>query len=216
MKIFLLSLAIFVSTACTQNHKYVEPVVAEVSEIANEQNIPRFLMEQLESEVQTESKSITPLFFFTPLRVEFVEKTPGVLKSSSLQFGFPKGGGRIDLKDVVVGDGTFFMSFPKEQFEKLPDLVHLYFISNSPVTEIQREKFGLGCGKWVDLKANFSKLQKSDFLKLNSTELRHLFVTAGTYIFAFRQGTQVSLTQLTITDSRHTGALCLGETRNGK
>ena len=202
--------------ACTRQHNDIEPAVTEINDIAAEQSIPKVLIEQLEAEVQTESKSITPLFFFIPLQVEFTEKSPGVFKSPLLRFNFPKGGGSIDLKDVVVGEGTYFMNFPAEQFEKLPDLVHLYFVSNSPVTEIQHENFGLGCGKWLDLKGSFSKLQKNDFLKLNSTELRHLFVSAGTYVFAFRQGTQVFLTQLTITDSRHSKVLCLGDNRNGK
>jgi hypothetical protein len=216
MKLAILAPAFVFIASCTGNKNSAEPVVIDVNEIATEQNIPRVLMEEMESEIQTESKSVTPLFFFTPLTVEFSEKTPGVLKSPLLRFNFPKGGGQIDLKDVITGDGTYFMSFPSEQFENLPELVHLYFVSNSPVTEIQRESFGLGCGKWIDLKSSFKKLTKSDFLKLNSTDLRHLFVSAGTYVFAFRQGTQVSLTQLTITDSRHVKALCLGENRNGK
>ena len=216
LKLLIILPCALLTSSCFKKQAPVEASIIEVSEIAKEQAVPRAIMEQLESELKTESKSIAGMFFFTPLQVEFSEYSDGVLKSPLIRYNFPKGGGSIDLKEVVTGSGSFFMSFPPAQFEKQPELTHLYFISNSPITEIQHEYFGMGCGKWIDLKSNFSKLQKNDFLKLNTNELRYVFVMAGTYVFAFRQGTQVYLTQLTITDSRHTKVLCLGETPNDK
>lgn len=216
MKFMVIVLTLWLQLGCFKSAAPIETMIVNVTEIAKEQAIPKVLMSQIESDVQTESKSITPLYFFVPLTVEFSELSDKVLKSPKMQFNLPKGGGEIDLKDVVIGAGSFFLSFPSSQFEKLPELTHLYYVSNSPITEVQKENFGLGCGKWIDLKSNFSKLQKSDFLKLNTSELRYLYVAAGTYIFVFRQGTQVSLTQLTVTDSRFTKSLCLGEPPHDK
>src|SRR4051812_30861062 len=93
---------------CTKHSGPVETTIINVTDIAKEQAIPKALMAQIESEVQTESKSITPLYFFVPLEVLFTELSDKALKSPTIQFNLPKGGGEIDLKDVVTGDGSFF------------------------------------------------------------------------------------------------------------
>jgi hypothetical protein len=101
------------------------------------------------------------------------------------------------------------MYFPEEQFKNSEmDLLHLFFVSNSPQTKINNEQFGLGCGKWNDLKSSFKNLQNADYLKLNTNDLRYLKVIAGTYIFVFKKARNLLLTQLTITNSRHTDSLC--------
>ena len=120
----------------------------------------------------------------------------------------PIGGGKIDFPDVVKGQGSFYASFPSDQFKQLPELDHLFYVSHAPKKLIDGEEFGLGCGKWVDLKGKFSSLQKVDFLSLNTTHHRHLFVMAGNYVFVFRKLNQIYVTQLTITDSKNTNQLC--------
>jgi hypothetical protein len=194
--------------SCTKAQHKAEPYAVNVSEVAKDVLIPKQMLKELDNELGEEFKNTPPLYSFIPVNVKFEELQPGVLSKPSLQYNFPKGGGAIDLKDVVSSDGSFYMSFPEVQFEKENDLLHIYFISNSPKKSIDGESFGMGCGKWSDLKGSFSRLKKPDYLKLNTSDLRYLRVVAGTFVFIFRQGKNIYLNQVTITDSRHQGELC--------
>ena len=204
---FALVLFIF---SCNSKPSASAKEVYDVQEIAVEQKIPKELMKNIENEYKAEFKTMMPIYSFVPLQVLFSGHSENVLKSKTVQYNFPKGGGSVDLKNLVVDEGSFFMSFPTEQFDQTNELVHLYYISNSPITKIGAEHFGMGCGKWVDLKSDFKKLQNNEFLKLNTSDLRYLKVLAGTYVFVFRQTKNIYMTQLTVTDSRYLGELCLG------
>lgn len=199
---------VFSLLSCSENKQGIQSKPIEVSEIARDIQVPKSLMLEIEKELTEDSKLSTPVYVFVSLQVALAEKNAGVLKEHTMTINFPKGGGRLDLKDLVTGQGTFYFSFPSEQFSKLPELLHLYYISQAPVKKIDQENFGLGCGKYVDLKKKFKSLQKNNFLKLNTTQLRHLFVLAGHYLFEFRENNQVYLAQLTITDSRYASQLC--------
>lgn len=199
-----------VLTGCIKNKEPSVIETVEIKTIAKEVQIPKILMSDLANEIANESKTIAPVYLFMPLQVQFTEFNEGVLKSPALRFILPKGGGNIDLKDVVTGFGSFYLSFPPEQFENMPEFLHLYYISNSPVKKIENESFGLGCGKMIDLKKSFNKLKQWDFLKLNTSDQRYLYVTAGLYVFVFKQSSQIYMAQLTILDSRYNKELCLG------
>ncbi|MEQ1723296.1 MAG: hypothetical protein ABL930_08965 [Pseudobdellovibrio sp.] len=208
-KILLLFIS-FSLLSCFKNSDGMSVEVIEVNEIAKEAFIPKALMAEVKDDILKNSKTISPVYLFTPLQVQFTELNENVLRKPALKYSFPKGGGRIDLKDVVIGDGSFYMSFPKEQFDDNHEIMHMYYISNSPVKAIEGENFGLGCGKMLDLKKSFKKLQVNDFLKLNTNELRYLHVLAGRYVFVFRQSSQVYISQVTVSDSRYAKELCLG------
>ena len=195
---------------CTQNRAPENDEIIDIRSIAKEVQIPKILMTSLVKEIISDSKTLTPVYLFMPLQVRFTELSDGVLKKPAVRFSFPKGGGTIDLKDVVSGFGSFFLSFPAEQFDENYEFLHLYYISNSPVKKIENESFGLGCGKMIDLKKSFSKLQNPEFLKLNTSDLRYLYVTAGMYVFVFKKSSQIFMAQLTISDSRYSKELCLG------
>lgn len=179
-----------------------------VQQVAKDFEIPKSFIQIIENDVSAETKILSPVYNFSPLTVLLTEKTSQTLKSASLLYQFPKGGGRIDFNDAIQGQGTFYLSFPLEQFRDLPEIEHLFYVSQAPKKRLEGEEFGLGCGKWVDLKNKFSNLQKADFLNLNTTQLRHIFVTAGHYIFVFRKRNQIYLTQLSLVDSKNDNELC--------
>ena len=207
---FKLSLFLLLILAgCSPSKKTQNIEIIDIHSIAREVQIPKSLMSTLVKEIISDSKSLTPIYLFMPLQVRFTEFTEGVLKKSAIQYNFPKGGGHLDLQDIVSGSGSFFLSFPAEQFDENYEFLHLYYISNSPIKKIENEDFGLGCGKMIDLQKSFSKLQKPDFLKLNTNDQRYLFVTAGLYVFVFKKSTQIFMTQLSVTDSRYSKELCL-------
>lgn len=205
-----LMLLILVYTGCTQKGTPENIEVIEIKTIAKEVQIPKILMTELVKEIISDSKTLTPVYLFMPLQVQFTEVNEGVLKKPSIRYVLPKGGGNIDLKDIVAGSGSFYLSFPTEQFDENNEFLHLYYVSNSPIKKIENESFGLGCGKMIDLKKSFSQLQKPNFLKLNTSDQRYLFVTSGLYIFVFRKSSQIFMAQLTIFDSRYSKELCLG------
>lgn len=197
-------------SGCVKKSEHAETEVFEIRTIAKEVQIPKILMDELVTEVSGDSKTITPVYMFMPLQVQFKEKSEGALSKPAMKYSFPKGGGYLDLKDIVTGSGSFYLSFPSEQFDENLEFLHLYYISNSPVKKIEDEEFGLGCGKMVDLKKSFKKLQNPEFLKLNTTAQRYLYVASGQYIFVFRRQSQVYMAQLTLADSRYKNELCVG------
>ncbi|OFZ31498.1 MAG: hypothetical protein A2622_02625 [Bdellovibrionales bacterium RIFCSPHIGHO2_01_FULL_40_29] len=197
-----------IMSGCFQSESQAPIRQIQVTDIPSDFMIPHQFMKAVESDLLLESKILTPVYIFTTLEVLFKEKTPGTLSSPAQVFRFPKGGGAIDLQTLVTGQGSFYMSFPPDQFKDLPPLEHLYYISHTPKKKIGDEEFGLGCAKWVDIQSRFEDLQKVDFLNLNTTDNRHLFVLAGHYVFVFRNSNQVHLAQLTITDSKNAFQLC--------
>ncbi len=209
-----IGLTIFL-TSCFSNNDSTTVERFEIQTVAKKEvQIPKILMAELEAEITREMQALAPVYLFMPIEIQFVELNDSVLKRPNMLFSLPKGGGHIDLKDVVTGFGSFYLRFPPAQFENIselkPALLHLYYISNSPIKKIDDELFGLGCGKMIDLKKNFDNLQNPNFLKLNTSDLRYLYVTAGRYVFIFKQWNKIYLTQITITDSRHSKELCLG------
>lgn len=210
MKHFILFVIGFATVACSSPHQEDPVHTVQVKEVSEDIKLPLNLFKEFEKEIAEEFKSISPVFIFMPLQVRFAELPSGrgVLKDTALQFNFEKGGGKVDLKDVVSSQGSFYMHFPAEQFFSTLEVVHAYYISQSPVRKIQGESFGLGCGKWIDLKQSFKKLTTPNALKFNTTMQRHLHVLAGHFVFVLKQGHQIYLSQLTITDSRYSRQLC--------
>lgn len=207
---FLIGILILVGSACSSHHESETLNTVKIKEVAADIKLPLNLFKEFEKELEEEFKSVGPVFIFMPLQVRFSESSGerGVLKDSLIQFDLEKGGGKIDLQEVVRGQGSFFMSFPPAQFPSSLELIHLYYVSQSPIKKIQGESFGLGCGKWIDLKDSFKKFLKPEFLKLNTTQQRYLHVLAGHYVFVLKQANQIYLSQLTLFDSRFPNDQC--------
>jgi len=210
-KLILSLLAILgLVTGCGSHHQAEQEKVIEVNGYPKDISMPKAFIQKIEEDLAAESKVLNPVYLFIPIQIAFAEKSHDTLVAPALQYAFPKGGGTLDLSTIVKGQGSFYFSFPPEQFKEkdMPELEHLFYVSQSPVTKIDGEEFGLGCGKWLDLKKNFPSLQKKDFLRLNTTGNRHLHVLAGSYVFVFRKSNQVLLTQITLTDSKNKSNLC--------
>ena len=193
---------------CFSHHDEPTVQVISVNEVPHDFQIPQAFIQSIETDLQVETKILSPVFNYVPLQILFTEKSDHVLTSPRVRIDLPKGGGRVDLQKVVQGMGSFYISFPEDQFKNLPELEHLFYISQAPKKVISNETFGVGCGKWIDLKSQFADLKKKEFLLLNSTDQRHLFVLAGHYVFVFRKLNQIYLTQVTISDSKNVNELC--------
>lgn len=174
---------------------------------AEDFKVPKKIFEQIETDL-VGSASVQAVYLLAPIQAVLFSESNAVVKDNPTRVTFPNGGGTLDLANSISGQGSFYLSFPKEQFETLPTLEKLYFISDSPKKKIEEEEFGLGCGKFVDIKKQFESLQKKDFLKLNTTDLRYLYVVSGYYIFVFKNNNQIYLTHLHVTDSRYPDHFC--------
>ena len=202
----LLSLLVLSGCHFAQSHD-VHYTDVKIEARAEDFKVPKKIFDQIETEL-VGSASVQSVYLLAPIQAVLFSESNAVLKDNPARITFPNGGGKLDLANYVSGQGSFYLSFPKEQFDSLPALEKLYFISDSSKKKIEEEEFGLGCGKFVDIKKQFESLQKKDFLKLNTTDLRYLYVVSGYYIFVFKNNNQIYLTHLHVTDSRYPDNLC--------
>ena len=203
--VFLLGFTLILAS-CKKAEEAKAKVIVNKS-LASDFKVPEAVFAAIKKSMG-EGVTIEPEFMFTDLEVEIQTDQKSVLSYSRLLFKLPNGGGAIDLKDYVTGEGSFYLRFPPEQFETKPELVFLFYISESPKVKIRDEEYGLGCGQFVDLMPKFSKLQDKTFLKLNSIDHTYAHVLSGQYVFVFKKGIQYHLTHLNIFDSRYSDKMC--------
>lgn len=207
MKILIALVGLIVMLSACEKAIESKPKIITNNLLANDFKVPEAIFTAIKKNLG-EGLTIEPEYIFTDLEVEVHTDQKSVLSYSRLLFKLPNGGGAIDLKDYVTGEGSFYLHFPPEQFETKPELAFLFYISDSPKVKIHDEEYGLGCGQWADLKPKFSKLQDKTFLKLNSINHTYAHVLSGQYIFVFKKGIQYYLTHLNLFDSRYSDKMC--------
>jgi len=194
---------------CTQHHE-IQPELITVSSVADDFKIPKAFVLKIKESLSKESQA-KPEFIFSPLKVSLYSDQENVLQQNYLHIQLPNGGGKIDLAEWLKGDGSFYLGFPSEQFNNPQvTLENIYYISDVPQVTVDGEKYGLGCGKWIDLKPKLKEVQKHNFLKLNTFNLRYLYVSVGYYLVVQKKGTQYFVSHLNLTDSRYKDKLCSG------
>lgn len=198
---------IFFGLFACKKAELVKPSIVELNESAEDIQVPTKMFPLIKDVLGKDFKT-DPEYLYTSIAVEFYS-TQNVLTQERVQFKFPNGGGQIDLAELVSGQGSFYMSFPEEQFNKGQLLfIKLFYISNSPKIKIGHDEYGLGCGKMADLTPQIKNLQNPTFLKLNSTNKSYINVLAGNYIMVYQKGVQFYLSHLKVTDSRFKDQLC--------
>lgn len=182
--------------------------IEHVSETATDFKIPKFILNNIEKKIIEEGIKSPPIYITLPFSVKLSSESLDVLTHPYLQIDFDHGGGKLDLKNYLIGSGTFVMSFPLTQFKENLSIQGIYYLSQAPQKNIDGESFGLGCGKMLDLLPKAKLLEKDNFLKLNTTNLRYLYVVSGYYVFVLRNKNQIYITHLNVTDSRYKDSLC--------
>jgi len=187
--------------SCEKKEKIDHSIIIKSEKIGEEIFIPKIIFDGIIKDIRKESATAEPVYLFIPLDVELWSESKEVIPQR-FKVSLSNGGGALDLAKYLKGQGSFYLRFPGGQFEALPKLEHLYFVSKMPKQDIDDEEFGLGCGKWVDIQKKFKELQEDSFLKLNTTKERHIYTAGGYYIFVFRKANQIYLTHLNLFDSR--------------
>jgi hypothetical protein len=198
---------VFIFSGCLSQSDSTLETLHSNDVLAQDIEIPKSIFETIVQNVRSESATTDPVYLFQPLEVIFESEQKSVI-SKKYSFKFSNGGGAIDLKEIISGQGSFHFYFPEQQFEKMPELEHLYYISEHPKKNIDQEEFGLGCGQWMDLKSKFSDFKKPQKIILNTTAERYLYVAAGYYVFVFRKSNQVYLTHLHLVNSKFSNLKC--------
>jgi len=203
-----MALFILLVCGCTKHHD-PNPVIVNEKNVATDFKIPKAFIDKIKESMGKEIHT-QPEFIFTNLDVVLMTDQENVMKQPVTRIKLPNGGGKIDLADYVTGQGSFYLSFPSDQFNNPQiTLENIYYISDVPQVKIENESYGIGCGKWIELKPKIKELQTSQFLKLNTFNQRYMYVAAGQYIVVLKRGlSQFFLSHLNLTDSRYTDKLC--------
>lgn len=116
----------------------------------------------------------------------------------------PPGGGTIDLADYVTPlKGEFNMKIVVEDEHREPQAVSkVYFISGSKTREIDHEKYGAGCGKYMDVTSYFKKRMSAKGFELYTAEQRYVAVLRGTFVFVSYLPEALRIASVTFLDSR--------------
>lgn len=118
----------------------------------------------------------------------------------------PPGGGTIDLADYVLPlKGAFQMKVQLEdEHHQNQPVSKVYFISQSKQRQIADEKFGAGCGKYMEITSYFTKQMKKNGFDLYTADQRYVSVVRGTFILVSYLPEALQLASVTFLDSRYT------------
>lgn len=192
------AISILLGLLLLSGHQFAFAKTIEMTEWGADVKIPQKIWDQFGNVGGKEQMS------FSAIQVRLVEKNPGVLIDPEVVIKFPRGGGEIDLAQVVKDQaGTFRVYFDLEEVAS-DDKMKAYFISQARKRKIDGEVWGAGCNKYMDIKKFILGAGKDHGIEVNTSRSRHDSVLGGTFFFA--SGTQI--TQITFKDSKQAHLFC--------
>jgi hypothetical protein len=225
-KINMLLLIIFMLVGCRKEQnvgaEYVHGVVEKTSK---EFLIPRDLRAHIEKQYLQFIRKENPKIVLPDEEItariprEFLNvsiflraSAPGVLRNHT-EYKLPRGGGEIDLKDVVTGTkGSFFLTYQLAR-TSAPDVllkdVHVYFAGEVKKRKIDGQEFGSGCNTFMEVTEQMQAANASGGLQLNATAQRYLPVIGGVFYFVdFNPERKMYLASVRIKDTRYPESSC--------
>lgn len=141
---------------------------------------------------------------FAPIKIRLQEKTKGVLVSPVLAIEMPRGGGEVDLSQFVRGvQGTFLVFFDYDEIRETKE-EQIFFVSRAKKRRIEKEIWGAGCNKFMDITKFMNDKVLKEGLEVNTTRQRHLSLLGGTFVFSAKN----QIAQVTFKDSTATSLFC--------
>jgi len=177
--------------------------------------IPKALTKKIEEDYQkflVQQQVLTKL----PIRrqlfnvsVEMVQKRPGPLVEN-VRVTAPLGGGVVDLSEFVTPlKGSFQVKIlATKEDGSAPTEMQVYFVSKAKQRKIDKETFGSGCNKFMDITAYFASKMSAAGFEVYTAEQRYLSVLGGTFVLVGFEKDDLFVGSLTITDSRYAKLLC--------
>ncbi len=174
--------------------------VYKIDEVGKDIRVPSKIWIEIFGDDKIKSDSIS----FSPMRVRFKEKNPGVLIEPEFVVELARGGGEIDLSRFVTNkQGTFSIFFDANEV-KSSKHPHIFFVSKGRKRKIEGEVWGAGCKTFLNMTDFMLKQNEKTGIEVNTTRSRHLSVLMGHFIFAADK----KLTQVTFTDSSQPSLNC--------
>lgn len=138
---------------------------------------------------------------FATLNLRLTEKNPGVLKEPVMEFQFPKGGGQIDLSQVVSGNpGTFFVKFEIGD-GRLNPTFEAFHLSKARRRKFDGRIFGGGCKSFTKITKIIQSYGQGPGLAFNTTRDLHVSSLGGHFLFSWSNGDATTVTQVKFFDS---------------
>lgn len=130
---------------------------------------------------------------------------------TATRFLLPRGGGTIDMKDIIKGEkGSFFVNFkfkkttaPEQEIQRHK----VYFLSQSQKRKISNETYGSGCNVFMDV-TNFINSSSEKGVQVNATQQRYVSVLSGIYYFVAFESEKIYLAAAQLIDSRYPQLVC--------
>lgn len=206
-KLCLLATLALMAVGCKKNNplEYKEEEVMLVENLPQDFLVPNLIWEQTEPKVEGEKPK---QIMYTMARVIFREKNKGILKEPKTVLEFPRGGGEIDLAQMVSGEpGTFYVGF---EFPELKEALKtkVFFVSQSRQRRVDGEILGSGCDKVLDVTNSLLSSMQKEGLKVNTTRHRHSSILGGHFIILGETEKNWMITQVTFFDSSRPDLFC--------
>lgn len=211
-------------TARTPQDAVQEWSIVDMSREPTEVTLPQGLWELIEKahvglhalsfDPSRELEGKGPVQFYTsmPLTVELTSPESQVLKHEAYRLVYPDGGGTLDLarflQPASAGALQLSFNFPPEHASASRKV---FFLSNSPVREIDGRSMGSGCQVYLDVTELFETSMEKGGFTLFLKDHRHLTVYGGTFFLVSSEASQLFLAHLKITDSRYPDFFCRNE-----
>ncbi|MEK6554529.1 MAG: hypothetical protein AABZ31_04765 [Bdellovibrionota bacterium] len=222
--VVLLALSLSVSACKKESEAEEEFQTGDVHETSKSFIFPAALKTKVDEEYVAFMKTQGPpfdiktpeeLLLQVPREYLDIDLTISPLGSGTLSaptiFRLPRGGGSIDLKEYVKGaKGSFFVKMsakkttePEGKISKLK----VYFLSQGKKQKVDKEEFGSGCGKYMDI-TSYVEAKANDGIQVNATNQRYVSVLAGIYYFIGFEKEKIYLAAVKISDSRYSNLQC--------
>lgn len=168
-----------------------------------EEDYQKFLVQQ---QVLTKQPIRRQLF---KISVEMVQRRPGPLVEN-VRVTAPLGGGVVDLSEFVTPlKGSFQVKIlATKEDGSAPTEIQVYFVSKAKQRKIDKETFGSGCNKFMDITAYFTSKMSAAGFEVYTAEQRYLSVLGGTFVLVGFEKDDLLVGSLTFTDPRYPNLLC--------
>lgn len=143
------------------------------------------------------------------IKVELTQKKVAALQGD-VRIVTPLGGGVIDLSEYVTPvKGAFQLRFDLSHDDGGEiGAVRAFYVSDAKVRNLDGERFGAGCGKFMEITSEFQRKMSKTGWDLYTLDQRYLSAVGGTFLFFEFTKEALYVGSVKFEDSRYPEYLC--------
>ncbi len=194
-----------------------EPAMKErpARQSSRDVKVPRALVAQIEKEYrQFLAQNDVPVKEglrrrLMNVNVELTQRKPIALHED-VRVVTPLGGGVVDLAEFVTPlRGAFKVRIkPLDDKSEPIDNVRVFFVSRTPARRIDRDDFGAGCGKYMEISKYYNETMQGAGSEVFTADQRYLSVLGGTFVIVAFEKEELQVGSVSFTDSRYPERFC--------